>query len=358
MRPVQLYYALNHTTSKVDYTYESHMSGINSIIDHIIVTESLVHCIHDYNVEHLGINMSDHSVVYIKLDIPTSYCQDSTNVKCSLPMWHLASTGNLNDYAATLDFHLQQIHVPLTATMCRSCICSLHNVDIHKFYEDIVNSCLHASSCTIPHSRNATHKVVPGWNEHVSVYKEEVLYWHKLWKLNNSPISGDIADMRKKSRSQYHYILRQVKKHKDKYAADKMANAMSNKDSKTFWNEVNKLKCTTNKLPASVGNAYNAEAICSLFQDKYDKLYNTVSYNSNDMNALLSEVNDNIYVDGEYSQQSLLEISSSDIKGAISHLKHGKNDGYLGHYTDHLINGPPILHDYLAMLFNGMVFHG
>ena len=132
-----------------------------------------------------------------------------------------------------------------------------------------------------------------------------------------------------------------------------MAQALANNDINTFWKEVHKSKRANSALPVMVDDAQSAESICSLFQ-----LYNSVSFNPCDMEALLIEINGKIK--GGCCNNCLHEheITKNDVTTAIKHVKQGKNDGYLMHYTDHLINGPSKLNEYLAILFKMMVNHG
>ena len=50
-------------------------------------------------------------------------------------------------------------------------------------------------------------------------------------------------------------------------------------------------------------------------------------------------------------------INSSNIKDAINKLQRGKNDGYDGLTSDYIINGAPLLFNYLPILFSLMLSH-
>ena len=58
---------------------------------------------------------------------------------------------------------------------------------------------------------------------------------------------------------------------------------MSNKRSVDFWNEIKKIKETHKAMPGMVDGAQTEEKISQIFSRKYDRLYNSVSYDETDM---------------------------------------------------------------------------
>ena len=50
-------------------------------------------------------------------------------------------------------------------------------------------------------------------------------------------------------------------------------------------------------------------------------------------------------------------ITVAEVKECLQHLKSGKNDGNMGHYTDHLINGTDKLTVMIFFLFTSMLVH-
>ena len=73
---------------------------------------------------------------------------------------------------------------------------------------------MNASVQAIPQSSSSS-KSVPGWNDIVEEHRERALFWHQLWKDNNSPREGLIADIRQKTHVKYHYAIRLVKREKN-----------------------------------------------------------------------------------------------------------------------------------------------
>ena len=78
-------------------------------------------------------------------------------------------------------------------------------------YDNIITACINAAADTIPVKGNSSpRRSIAKWEEHVSSSKDKALFWHKLWKQNGCPHQGILADIRQKTRSQYHYAVRQA----------------------------------------------------------------------------------------------------------------------------------------------------
>ena len=61
-----------------------------------------------------------------------------------------------------------------------------------------------------------TPPTIPGWDAEMDYAREESLYWHNIWIQCDRPNSGIIYDIMKKCRSVYHYMLRSLKKKREK----------------------------------------------------------------------------------------------------------------------------------------------
>ena len=63
----------------MQYTYESEVTGKESIIDHFIVSQNLSKYLLNYNSLHDGNNLFDHAAVLLTLDINSDHF---TNIDC------------------------------------------------------------------------------------------------------------------------------------------------------------------------------------------------------------------------------------------------------------------------------------
>ena len=90
-------------------------------------------------------------------------------------------------------------------------------------------------------------------------------------------------------------------------------------------------------VPNIVDNAQGDEEINSLFCEKYNALYNSVSYNVNEMNTLLDEININV---NDKCKHNLCNSATA----AIRMLKPYETDGIETASSDILIHACPELY--------------
>lgn len=188
--------------------------------------------------------------------------------------------------------------------------------------------------------------------------KERAIFWHSLWKCNGSPRHGTLAEIRRKTRTQYHRALKHLKASNGRAKADKLATALTNNDNVTFWQNVQRLRGSKQTLPNVVDGVLGPEAISSKFAQKYKELYNSVSFNKRDMELLSDDLAQSIKIQCCSDKcESAHCITTKDVKLAIGQLKHGKSDGSY-QSSDLFINGTPKLHVYLSLLLTSMLRHG
>ena len=135
-----------------------------------------------------------------------------------------------------------------------------------------------------------------------------------------------------------------------------MAESMAHQSTNHFWQSVKQVKTGKTALPSCIDDSYGHENISNLFLEKYKNLYNSVSYNINEMELFKSnvelEINKTCQQGNCYSNHS---VTVNEIVSAIKQLKYGKSDGRLGHCTDHLIFSCHLLSVYLSLLFTLML---
>ena len=107
-------------------------------------------------------------------------------------------------------------------------------------------------------------------------YAEKANFWHYIWKEDGRKRSGVLADIRRRTRAQYHYAIRMVKKDYIQLRNNRMGEAVANNNDRVLWNEVKKISSTNNKLPNAMDGCTNIDEISNIFASKYENLYNTV----------------------------------------------------------------------------------
>ena len=281
--------SINSNLSDNMYTFKSKSTRCTSVIDYFLCSCSLgelVECI----VFDEGDNLSDHNPVKVVLNIPVVYVNKMSSDNCntqSKTLWDKASPNNISLYQANLGKLLSDISIPWEVIKSQHYQDKSSNVKIQQFYEDIVNSCLSAGFLSIPQKGiSSKWKNVPGWKEYVEPYRKRSLMWHNIWKENGRPQSGYLQFIRNKTRTEYHYCLRYVKKNSDSILTEKLGDYMANKKVHSFWAEIKKIKGKNNNLPLSVDGVSGESNIANLFSEKYKKLFSSVSYDKVQMSHI------------------------------------------------------------------------
>ena len=320
-----------------------------------------MHAVSHQRVIHEGDNLSDHSPLCATVNIDTQYKHTHCNYNAinNSPQWDKADDCHIKAYQVALDKELSRVTIPFDAISCNNYLCTHHMNDIECLHDAIINACLTASQKTIPLKKGTDVYNRAGWKEFVQSYRNEAIQWHKLWKSNHSPHTGYFADMRKASRSRYHYAVRYVKRNEEAIAANKLADCLVNNKGKQFWQEVKKKKGIKSQVPNSIDNKSDEQDICNVFADKYESLLNSVSFNAVEMNCILNDISSGIKSECcKGTCYSPHVISTDAVVDAIKELKPNKRDGHSGCQSDHVIHGTRKLHVLMSQLLNTMLVHG
>ena len=88
---------------------------------------------------------------------------------------------------------------------------------------EIIDAYLQAGQCSLPSlkQRVTSRKSVPGWSNYVAEKRNKSLFWHNIWKENNSPSDGLISEIRRTTRKDYHKAVKFVKNNKMEVIAEK-----------------------------------------------------------------------------------------------------------------------------------------
>ncbi len=118
-----------------------------------------------------------------------------------------------------------------------------------------------------------------------------------------------------------------------------MAQSILNNCTGTFWREAKKLHSKKVLYPNKVDEEIDVQNIANVFGGKFDKLYNSVSYNVDNMNILKKDI-----------------ISAVSNKCERSNCIHSNHSITFNNY--HIIHASDKLTCYLALLFTAMLRHG
>ena len=343
--------------ASVDFSYMNVCANATSLIDHFIVSDALSHSVVRYECLHHGQNMSDHCpVTLIFGDFSKRISDNSARSERLRYAWHKASDIDIMLYKYTLNECLRAIELPVDVLACRGieCVCDLES--INSYYHDIVNACLNAADCAIP--KTGGRRRVAGWTQYVKPYKDRSILWFRMWLENGRPNSGAVYECMRKTKRDYKRVARWVLRNQEKLSVQKMADALLARRERDFWTEIKKKSKGAQASACYVDDACGDEEIGQLFSDRFNQLYNSVSFEQQDMNELLRKVD--VAKSQHCSQGSCYcnhQVNARDVYKAIGSLKAAKSDICEGITSDCFIYACDELLIHIALLLNVMIVH-
>ncbi len=126
--------------------------------------------------------------------------------------WSKATDEQLLYYKNDLVNRLKSIHLDHELITCTEINCNKHYDKMHILYNDIIDSCLMSADICIPKTGHNKHNNVPshnipGWSEHVEHLHQESLWWHHHWRDCGQAHNGNVAEMHRITRAQYHRAI-------------------------------------------------------------------------------------------------------------------------------------------------------
>ena len=197
-------------------------------------------------------------------------------------------------------------------------------------------------------------RAIPGWKDHVEPYKEDATFWHGVWQSAGRPNVGVLKDIMTRTRNQFHYAVRRVKKMSSSLRAKRLLEA-SEQGSCELLKEMKNIKGDKKScadLPDSVGGASGEQDIVEEFRKVYFALYNS-SDTSEDMAELKDELE--ALISGT-SEADL--ITGKAVKEAATRMKPNKSDVSASYTSNAILNAPDIFFDHLALVYRSWLLHG
>ena len=164
----------------------------------------------------------------------------------------------------------------MSVIQCRDVQCTLesHRDEADSFMISILNSVENAafkslpvSNAQMPHAK-LKKTTIPGWSYYVKPFKEKAVFWNAVWKSAGKPLNCELHTIMKRTRNEYHYQIRKVKKYEDMIRKHKLLDACFNGDSDIFT-EIKKIRRHTPQITTVIdGKEGN---ISEHFKDMYKK---------------------------------------------------------------------------------------
>ena len=143
---------------------------------------------------------------------------------------------------------------------------------------------------------------------------------------------------------------------------------MAQKASRQLWTEVRKIRSCKSNVTNCMDKKTGSANIVELFSEKYCELYNSVSYEHEQL-AIISDANTiditkycmNVASCNNTDSTCIVHthyVTHDQVQCAINKIKLGKSDCIDGMLSDNFKNGIIKLNIYISLLFSAMLTHG
>lgn len=354
-----LQFMWEHPNVESSFTYESFDCKGRSTVDHFICVRELFQYIIEGRVLHESCNLSNHNVITIKFSMMTERVatSEAPSGDKKSPSWSRACESDITFYTQRVDYHLRNIKVPTGALFCRNTSCNSHKhkESLDSFQTEIINALLSAEQEAIPRKVKKKNRK-PLWKEMAAPLKEKALFWHSLWVSNGRPREGWVADIRRKTRLEYHRVVRYIMRNEETLRYQKMAERIVNSNhGDCLWEELQKLKPKSVNVASMVDGKVSFDNIANVFKNKYSTLYNCVPADRHILSRIEQQITSHIA-----AEQHVVSpvISVKEVSEAVQSLKRGKSDGAAGLSSDNFIFCTNRCITLLSLLFSSVLSHG
>ena len=344
------------------YTYYSEAHHSVSWIDHILTTVSGHSLIDSVTVDNTFIS-SDHFPVTMKINaslsmndsMPRACAPGGSHTSCESNhrvKWDGLSSDELDKYYCRTDALLRELPLENDVLLCDNINCCdpVHINSIDRLYNNIIR-CLKEASTSIHTKAKVVHKQVPGWNDYCQAVHSEARDAFLQWTVHGRPRYGLLFDAMKSSRARFKYTLRQCKRSENRAKADAMANRLLSKDSKAFWNDLNKLYNDKPVISNTINGVSGHQNVADVWHTHFCNILNSSTDTSLKSQVLrrlkLSAMNDRVDC----------RIKPSEVTDAIKDLKRGKSPGLDGLNSEHYKYASPRVAALLTFVFNSCIVH-
>jgi hypothetical protein len=176
-----------------------------------------------------------------------------------------------------------------------------------------------------------------------------------MWIQHGKPRTGTIAEMMRSSRRDYHYAIRQVRRHETQLKKEGFLKALLQGD-RQFHAEVKKLKGIKHRHANTVNGKQSKKDIADEFAVEYKNLFNSCTYESNFYESFTLNLNSLIKCHGV--DTNIVNFSTEDMMSAIKHIKFNKSDGVFNLVSDNYKHATHAFYNHVAVLLNACMSHG
>ena len=345
-----LLFMWDHNKCPDDTTFTApNMTTGGSRIDHFLYSNVLHNAIIDIHILDT-IKEYGHKPVSLKVsfDVLTSSTIEETLPNVSKIAWHKVDASHLEQYS---DHITELIHncAPCSDLLqCCDMACSKaeHKQSIDTLCTTIIDTCLQAGQAVFP-KRKKKNPLAPNWNVKMKPFRNDCLFWGKIWRDLGKPRTGVVSDIYKSTKRNYHKAIREHKRNIKDYQKCKIGEAVSQNNHRDLWSELSKIKGKHKLSSPNIDGHTSDNDICNVFHNKYKHLYNSVASDDTHLYNLSTELENCV----KQSHKTDFSASPKMIKDCLVKLKADKSDGDVGLWSNHLIYAAPALIEMVAQLF-------
>ena len=331
-----------------------------STLDHFLVKKNFINECKEASVLHLGENLSNHEMIYLKLncknvDIVENEIKSEANPSNKVN-WNKATPNQISSFKEEFRAVLSDIPVPQLALCCRDVHCTEENhrsqLDIYAI--SVLTALEESVQHNIPTVKSCKKRsVVPGWTEYVKPVREDMNFWRAIWVSLGRPQNTEVHRIYRHLRHQYAYSIRRVKAQEQEMRNRKLISDAVQGKINDIVKTVKRQRTPKREVPNQMDDISGSQEISDHFSDIYKLIYN--KHEENNLNQVREEVNNNV------SNSDLVwadKITPELVHKLIGKLSVGKNDEIFDFKSDAIKLTADVISEPLARLFKAFLVHG
>ena len=270
--------------------------------------------------------------------------------------WSKASEEAKLHYRDTLNTKLRSVEVP-DCVQCEDLHCTLHTEQLEEYTMNIMETVeMSAREClptTGGSSTQGKSDIIPGWSEYVKPYSEDSNFWYAIWLSAGKPNQGHLYDAMMKSKCQYKYAVRRLKRANQSIQNDKFVQGVLGGGVDIF-SEIKKFRGVTRNCSSRIDDQVGSKNIANRFADIYSELYSRHEHGA-DFEEMVADIDAKVEND---SIADLDKLNISVVKKALKLMKSGKNDAIFDFQSDCITCESEELVIHLTNMLRSFVSHG
>ena len=326
-----------------------------TLIDGILISDSLSDIIESVSIAHQGNNVSDHAPVDMTVKVQLELFPKQKKVETEFIPWSSLTESELSLFRDTMEQKLREIHIPFHSILHghHSCSDTDHLFEIEKYYNMVIEA-IRVADTTLPRKKRGHAKHF--WSSELTMLKRKSIDACNLWKLSGRPGSGPIHVEKNSAKLQYKNALRKAKNESDSTISDSLSNAFISKSYDKFWKNWNSISTRDTEV-SCVDGFIDHRQIANAFAKTFSNVFHCTNIPAESELRKKFQAAHTSY-SKEHQAESIHPhyISWSEFLDCISNVSTGKaSGGFAKPY--HLLYGTPSLALHLHLLFNAFIQH-